>query len=1103
MQLWIEFTAIEEYCVYTILSASNSSRDSSCDGRNVMIGDVAYTTRTGNFSKALNATWDDSAVGHELIGGIDDNDEVENYRSSSSSGDEAGAADLQVTQVLELEVFPPPAEAKDNDANDNLDPDQNFYKHPLWSSDYTTLEVLEKNLSTAEKKNTSLTLLHINCRSVAHKTDQINEIATKTEADLIALTETWLDENLLDTIHLPDYKFIGRARDGGRGGGIGFFIKNSLDYQRLELGGVGGREDIFESLFIRLNLRNTTPVIGVIYRPPGLALDVFTAEFDHLLSTLKTKSKDIILLGDYNIDLLRINDHKNTSLYYNALIAHHYLPTITKPTRITTTTKTLIDNILTTAWSKLNWASIIISDISDHLPIIAEFSFESNLTSKAIFNDRRIITSNGLHKFTETLKDESWDLVAEHSLQGRTNEAYDCFFQKYKSAYNNAFPLQENRITKNNKLRNPWMTMGLLKSTRKKNRLYIKYLKNPTQVNKTKFTIYRNKFKTLRIAAERNYYTEEFLKHHNDLKSTWKLIRSALQLDNKRITVDSLLIHNVTIDNSELIANKFNEYFINIPRDLANKLPQATTTFGDYLPASTSSSMGLLPASEEELLNIGRTIKKTHTKGLDDIDPYIALSNLHLITYPIMLFINSSLSYGIVPDQLKSAKVIPVFKKGDKQNCENYRPISILPFFAKFLEKIMHDRLSSFINKTKALHPSQHGFRSGHSTFMALIDMEDKISYALDNNEYAVGIFIDVAKAFDSVNHDILIKKMNNFGIRGISNKWFRSYLESRTQTVCCNGAYSQPGIISSGVPQGSNLGPLLFLLYINDLAQISTSLYFVLFADDTSIFQSGTSWTTLVECINAELNKVNDWFVANKLTLNINKTNYIVFKSYRKIKPAIGDLSINSEPITKVDSVKFLGVFIDRHLSWRDHINYISLKIAKNIGIISRVAKILPKNIRLSLYNSLILPYLSYANLIWASNYVSPLQRLVILQKRAVRMIVGASRTEHSQPIFKDLNLLNLKQINTLQIALLLYSYSHNLLPASFEGYFTLNSKIHEHYTRGAELYRPIKTRTNMRKFSIKSAGPRIWNSIPVEIRNAKNKFIFKKSLKIFLLNN
>ena len=620
----------------------------------------------------------------------------------------------------------------------------------------------------------------------------------------------------------------------------------------------------------------------------------------------------------------------------------------------------------------------------------------------------------------------------------------------------------------------------------------MKFLKTPSIENKTKFNLYRNKFKTIRINAERLYYATEFCKHQNDLKTTWKLIKSAMHLDSQQEKIDCLVINGLNITDAEQIADNFNKYFVNIAKDLAVKLQTSPSSFESFMPPSLCNSMGLSLTHPGEILSIGLSLKKTHSRGIDDIDPYIAAANIHNVIVPLTEIINSSMSYGIVPTQLKEAKVVPIFKKGDKDNLINYRPISILPYFAKYFEKVMYERLSSYIAKADILQKTQYGFQQNRSTYMALLDMEDKITKAIDNNEFSVGIFIDLAKAFDTVDHTILLKKMFNYGIRGIQLQWFSSYLTNRTQRVSCNGAFSNVGLVTHGVPQGSNLGPLLFLLYINDLSLVSSTLYFILFADDTNIFYSNKSHTELTETVNRELKKLNYWFLANRLTLNVDKTNFISFKSHRKIKPTTWALTIDDQLIKQVDSTKFLGVFLDQHLSWKTHINYISQKISKNIGVISRISYLLPKHIRLNLYYALVFPYLSYCALIWSSTYKSRIKRVITLQKKAIRTVEGVSRNTSTSPIFRSLNLLSLNQIKKIQIGEFMYKFEHNQLPDTFAKYFTLGSQIHGHHTRNALAYRPVKARTNIRLFSIRINGPTFFNSIPLSIRQAKNRYEF-----------
>ena len=284
----------------------------------------------------------------------------------------------------------------------------------------------------------------------------------------------------------------------------------------------------------------------------------------------------------------------------------------------------------------------------------------------------------------------------------------------------------------------------------------------------------------------------------------------------------------------------------------------------------------------------------------------------------------------------------------------------------------------------KILYSSQHDFQSGHSTSMALLTIQDNISTVIDNNKFSIGIFLDIAKAFDTVDHNILFAKLENIGIRGLNLCWFKSYLTNRQQLVVCQRRLSKLRLVKFGVPQGSILGPLLLLLFINDLPNASTLVDFVLFADDSNVFFSHKTYEGLFELVNLELQKIADWFKSNTLSLNLSKTNYILFCSHRKKIPSIqGIIQVDNFKIPQVISVKFLGVHLDQHLTWNIHISQIASKISKNVGILSRIAYILPTRLRLNLYYSLIHPYLSYCNMVWASNYVTRLKRLILLQKK------------------------------------------------------------------------------------------------------------------------
>src|SRR6218665_3296751 len=379
-------------------------------------------------------------------------------------------------------------------------------------------------------------------------------------------------------------------------------------------------------------------------------------------------------------------------------------------------------------------------------------------------------------------------------------------------------------------------------------------------------------------------------------------------------------------------------------------------------------------------------------------------------------------------------------------------------------------RLYDYTVKEKILCPTQHGFQAGHSPYMSLLNMHDKITNAMDNNEYSVGVFFDLSKAFDTVNHDILLQKLYHYGIRGMQFHWFKSYLTERSQYVCCKEASSSIKNIRYGVPQGSILGPILFLIYINDLPNVSNCLFFVLFADDTNVFDSHKSLDALFQIINTELKLVADWFRENRLTVNFDKTSYIIFKSYKKARDCfnLGDVCINEINLTQVRSTKFLGVFVDQHLDWKEHINYISAKVARNVGILTRAFRLLPKTARIKLYYAIVFPYLSYCNIVWASTYKTSLRKLIVIQKGAIRVIASANYGFSTKQSFSDLNLLNIEQIRLYQVGEFVFHFHHGLLPPVFADFYTLVSKVHTYGTRQCALYHRPYARTNVRRFSI-----------------------------------
>ena len=406
------------------------------------------------------------------------------------------------------------------------------------------------------------------------------------------------------------------------------------------------------------------------------------------------------------------------------------------------------------------------------------------------------------------------------------------------------------------------------------------------------------------------------------------------------------------------------------------------------------------------------------------------------MNYSLKYLFGKSIEKGVFPNALKIAGVTPLFKGGDPSDISNYRPISVLPCFSKILERIIYNRLYKYVTTEKLLYSKQFGFQTGLSTKHAIVKLVDQIYKSFEKGHYTLGIFIDLSKVFDTVDHTILIRKLEMYGIKGINLAWFRDYLTNRiqyisithdlevgTKNICC------------GIPQGSILGPLLFLSYVNDLHNSST-LDPIMFADDTNLFYEHKDLQTLFSLVNQELQKINEWFEANKLSLNVEKTKYSLFhKPSRKddLPLLLPRLLIKKHKVERVKSIQFLGVLLDENLSWKDHITYVENKITKNIGLLYRAKLFLGKNPLLTLYYSHIHTYLNYANLSWGSTNRTNLNKLLSQQKHAVRIINSRTRFDHTNELLKSQKILNIYKLNILSVSVFMYQIRNKTASLTF----------------------------------------------------------------------
>ena len=640
------------------------------------------------------------------------------------------------------------------------------------------------------------------------------------------------------------------------------------------------------------------------------------------------------------------------------------------------------------------------------------------------------------------------------------------------------------------------MSLGLKKSSKRKEKLYIKFLKNKTIESEKTYKNYKNMFEKVKKKAKQTYYSKLLRKYQFDSKKTWQIMKEINgKLKQKAINLPKILkIGSNTLSNKNDIAKEFNNFFTNVGPKLAEKIPLVQQSFEDYLSQS-ETSMDNDELSFEEFETAFKSLKRNKASGVDDLSCNVIIDTYDYIKLPLFNIFQTSIREGVFPDKLKIAKVTPVFKAGDATSLGNYRPISILPVFSKVLERIMYNRVYNFLTKNNLLFSRQFGFQKNTSTEHAILQLVDDIKKSFSKGEFTLGVFIDLSKAFDTVDHEIILKKLGFYGINGKAKQWFESYLRNRHQFVSFDNGKSTTLLkILCGVPQGSILGPLLFLIYVNDLHKASSDLLPVMFADDTNIFLSGKNITELFSKMNKELKNIALWFQCNKLSLNVKKTKFSLFHSARK-KSIIPDelpvLKIDNTDIARDNVTKFLGILIDENITWKPQIANTLTKISKIIGIFYKSRNTLSKHLLKQLYFSFIHSYLNYGNIAWGSTCKTNLISLYRSQKHAIRVINFKNRYTHTKPLFKEMKILNIYEINVFKVICFMFKCKLKLSPPIFHKIYQLKQPT-KYTLRSKDVALEPKCKTKLDQFNISFRSPYLWNKLIVNNSNFEQTEIF-----------
>lgn len=942
-------------------------------------------------------------------------------------------------------------------------------------------EVLEfNNLTRNINNNDFFTLLHQNIRSLSKNKNELEILLSQIglNFDCIVLTESWKIQNK-DFFNMSGYEIFYNNGNINKSDGVIVYLRDTLNYvcEVLNIGEIS-------VLSIQITSNNNKKVlVTAIYRAPSTCPNNFIACLKNYLQQKRNSVYDShIIVGDININIKLENDD-TVSEYLTLLNEYNFISMINGNTREFENTASCIDHIfLNSKYSDTREKCLPIilkSTITDHYSQIILMPFKTENTDGSSIDIKFI----DYVKLKLELQNHNWgEFYKIKDVQDASTYFVKLLIERVKT--NTKIIKQKYKNVK----RKEWITGALVQSINKKNDLYKKYKENPNLYGE-EFRNYRNRLNYLIKVTKINFFKKKIEKDRNCPKNLWKTIKS-IDSHKKNIQIKQILTEKNDITRNEVdIANTFGKYFANVGQNLAHAITKPVNPPPQR--KSVNHSMFLLPVTESEIISKIRNLKPRKAPGIDMIRSETLKQISVQIAAPLSHLINNIFRDGICPSEFKIAIIKPIFKKGDRNKPENYRPISIITNITKVFEMVLRERINNYLKKFDILSPKQFGFREGKSTQDAITYFTTEMNKALDDGHPAIGIFLDLSKAFDTVNHLQLLEALEDIGIRGPTNQLLKSYLERRKQYVQIQEQLSDVQEVQYGVPQGTVLGPLLFSVYLNNLLNISSSGTLISYADDTVIFYVDTSWTNLKEKIELDFPKIIDWFSHKILTVNFEKTKFVPFTLYKNNVPQYKELKIksgnSSVKIESTDRIKYLGITIDRHARWDLHVNNVTNTLRCILYKFKYLKKILDTYHMKIIYFALVVSRLQYGILGWGGVATCYLKKLQTLQNKFIKITYGKDLQYSTDQLYTETKLLDIRQIYILNI--FTYLYKNRSM---------LQNIDHSYYTRQKENL-TVKIQTPHKRIGQRSLvyiSRQLFNFISPEQRQ---KLLTINSLKLF----
>lgn len=935
----------------------------------------------------------------------------------------------------------------------------------------------------------SFYLMHTNIRSLAKNYESLELFvnAYKNLYDVIILSETFNITNK-ENFCLDNYEIYYNSGKINKNDGVIIYVKKLLEHQVNIVG--------FSDLkFLRLTLTIHNKKIGItgIYRPPSYDVLEFNR---HLSDYLKNycKLENEIISGDMNIDICSKNAISED--YLNIMAENSFVSYINTYTRITNESKSCIDHLfIKTNIRESKFCPVVLySKISDHFPQLLRLSLHSNESITQHDSKERVIKMinyNQLENYLRTLV--NWE---ETIPCNDANKAAETFITIIEKAVNSCS--HQKKVVHYLVKRKSWITTGLMTSLKYRDYLHKKVLKSPQNtLLKNQYITYRNYLNTLIKKTKEQYYKKKINENINNNSKIWATTNEILN----RTKNEHNIIKEIRTERGEMltdakkIANNLNKYFVNVGTNIAKNINPPDKHNTPQETEKTKNTFVFNFVTSDDIIKYINNLKNDTAPGMDNITSKILKSVKHVISKPLAKIINISLHEGVFPDILKRAAVKPLHKGGDKHEPGNYRPISLISNISKVYENIMKTEIVNFLQTNKLLSDRQFGFRQNLSTQDAIVHLTTKVYNCIDKSKPSLAVFLDLAKAFDTVSHSKLLVKLRLYGFQGKTLNIIKSYLDKRVQYVKNGDAISEPEIIKCGVPQGTVLGPVLFILYINSIFNIDNTCDIVSYADDTALHVEGNSWEEVKITAEKCLKNVKAWLDDNLLKLNYDKTKFLTFSSNVSGQPQYDTLCIHESHcnlqnscgcsvfIDRVKSTKYLGIIVDCYLRWEEQTYAICSKIRKLFYTFKILRNIFTRTLLKTAYYALVQSVITYGLIAWGGTFYTHLKNVIVSQKILIKIIMKKPARYPTELLFNACGLKDLQDLYVIEN--LKYLFKKRPLQLLNHGYGTRS------ITYGGCNTPLMRTTHGQRNFIYFSA--KIHNILPQNLKNYSN-FTYKQ---------